>query len=118
MSGRRGQIQRVVREGTVRDKAWVTVRKYLAGGFTIHDLLRTLPEAKESNLDKWIRALVRHGYLAPVSRGKLGSRERTSYRLVREGDTAALPLVCNRCGNPVMGKSECFNQPDPSSGAA
>lgn len=128
MAGRKGQIQRVAREGTARDKAWTTIRKYYSGGFTVLDLLRVIEEARESNLGKWLHALTRHGYLAVTARPVRGATGRTRYRLAREGCKAGLPVVCDRCGRPVMGSLECVlplsesasaeRSEAPSSGAA
>lgn len=59
---------------SLRQTMWKTIR--ILRRFTVPDLLKTIPELKYSNAEKFVRALVKHGYLAKIGnyvRGKRGT---------------------------------------------
>jgi hypothetical protein len=115
MAGKPGQVRRKPIETTVREKAWVTIRKYYPAGFTLRDLLVVIEEAKSSNLDRWIRAMRAHGYFSVVGRVVRGSHAR--YRLVRD-ETSHHPVVCSACGEPIMRVAVCAGAQGPEGGAS
>lgn len=111
MAGQKGMIRARPVENCVRAKAWVTIRKYYAGGFTLRDLLVTIAEAKESNLDRWMRHMRIHGYFEIIgNEGRVVRGSQTRYRLVRD-ESVSHPILCSRCGQPIARVTRCVVSP-------
>lgn len=96
MAGKKGQPH-PVRMRTERQKMWQTMR-LKARGFSLPDLLITVPGAKRSNAKKFITKLERHGIIykvGPSGNGQPGVFQ--TYRLAH--DTGPIPpAVCPICG--------------------
>lgn len=93
MSGRNGMQHRRVKVDTTRAMVWQSMR--ILKVFSVGDLLRTLPEGKDSNVRKWIQALAREGYLREHGwNGPVGQPGCVKYwRLVKGIDEPLPPLV-------------------------
>lgn len=96
MAGRKGQSHQV-RKRTERQKMWQTMR-FKACGFSLPDLLVTVPGATRSNAKKFIARLERHGIIlktGPSGSGRPGVFQ--AYRLSR--NTGPIPPdACPNCG--------------------
>jgi Icc-related predicted phosphoesterase len=83
-----------------RRQVWKSMR--ILKRFTIPDLMRTLTvEVTYENVQKYVRKLMRHGYIKKTGRytgGRVG--EYQIYQLVR--DTGPdYPVVCTKCKQPI-----------------
>lgn len=95
MAGKSGQVQYRRKPGTARAGIWMVMR--ILRSFTVPDLART-SGANEENCAKYVRALVRHGFVRkrPGFRGgRLGVYQ--SYMLVRNTGPDH-PIMCDLCG--------------------
>ena len=103
MSGKKGMLFRRPKQGTDRSKAWNSMRQFVR--FNIPDLCRT-SGGSVSNVQKFVRNLVAHGYVAKygkINTGQPGSYQ--PYRLVKDvGPT--YPMVCEWCGRPMTASCE------------
>jgi len=97
MCGKKGQPH-PVRTRTCRQQMWQTMRIKAGRGFTIPDLLVTVPGATLSNVQKFITRLKNHRIIretGPSGSGRPGVYQ--AYRLAH--NTGPLPPdVCPTCG--------------------
>jgi hypothetical protein len=104
MAGKKGQPHQV-RVRTDRQQMWQTMRIKAGRGFTIPDLLVTVPGATLSNVQKFVIRLERHGIIkktGPSGSGRPGVYQ--AYRLAH--NTGPLPPdICPICGR--MMAAEC-----------
>lgn len=97
MCGKKGML-RTPPARSMRQQMWQTIR-IKARGFTVPDLVVTVPGGKRDNAMKFITILSRHGYVVPVGpsgSGHPGQWQR--FRLSRGHDLARYPGRCDRCG--------------------
>ncbi|WP_157468233.1 hypothetical protein [Desulfatibacillum aliphaticivorans] len=90
-------------KGNARSKAWQSMR--ILRRFTIPDLCRT-SGAGLNNLQRYLRQLLIHGFVAEVGEykgGRPGSAR--NYRLVRDNGPNH-PVYCDKCDQPLTAK-EC-----------
>jgi len=95
MPGVKGQPH-PIHKTTVRQMMWQTMR-IKARGFTIPDLLVTVPGATRDNAEKFIRRLAGHGLVRGVGLyvgGRSGEYKR--YRL-RNDTGPRIPAACPYC---------------------
>lgn len=102
MPGVKGQIQKASREDTIRHKLWQVIRQRAGQGFTIVDLLVSVPGAKTSNLWKWLPGLCRHGFIRECGKVRGAKGFENKYVIAKESRTR--PMVCDRCGKAVTAK--------------
>jgi len=106
MAGIKGMAASRPRQGTVRCKVWQSMRSL--GRFTIPDLCRTTG-GTVNNVRKFVRSLVRHGYVAAQGdrvSGRAG--EYQGWRLVKNIGRD-YPTVCERCGRALTEPCEGEN---------
>ncbi len=92
----------LVREGTLRDRAWRAMR--IKGKFTIDDIVMLSVEGEErdvrSNLGKYFRALARAGFLVPLPAREAGTAPTSNgfvrYLLVRNTGPKAPVMKASR----------------------
>lgn len=96
MSGKKN-MPRTIRKETLRQKMWQTMR-IKRRGFTVPDLIITVPGATRTNARKLVHRLVSHGIIIEVGTyigGHTG--EYKGYRL-RKDAGPKLPSICPYCG--------------------
>lgn len=103
MPGVKGMQRKKSTRGTARAKAWQSMRIFKR--FTIPDLCRT-SGAGLNNLQRYLRLLLIHGFVAEIGDyrgGRPGSAK--YYRLVRDTGPSH-PVWCGRCEQPLTAR-EC-----------
>ena len=103
MAGKKGQPH-PVHMRTDRQQMWQTTRIKAGRGFTIPDLLVTVPGATLSNVKKFIVRLERHGIIrktGPSGSGRPGVYQ--TYRLAHNTGPL-LPDICPACGRKLTDK--------------
>ncbi len=100
MAGKKGQ-RHTVKTRTARQMMWQTMR-IKARGFTVPDLLMTVPGARRDNAQKLVARLAAHGIIREIGTyvsGSPGSSK--TYKLALGAETARLPDTCPRCGGRI-----------------
>ena len=111
MAGKRG-MKMPANTSTVRQQLWRSMRIMLT--FTIPGLMRTIPEGQAvtyANVQKFVRRLVQHGYVAKdgvYKGGRAGDRQ--SYRLVNNIGPHVPILGIGRAAAQLSNKRE--NSPE------
>jgi Fe2+ or Zn2+ uptake regulation protein len=106
MAGTKGMKHTKNRAGTLRARAWQSMR--ILRRFSVADLCRTVAidplESDYQNLKKWVRMLFVHGVVSKEGRPLFRTAgDFQSYRLRRDSGPDH-PLVCERCGQSITAK--------------
>lgn len=98
MAGKRG-MEMPADTKTLRQNIWRSIR--ILKRFTIPDLLRTVPDLKYDNAQKFIRRLLDHGYVAKTGNYTGGKAGEYQKYVLRKDNGPVLPML-------GIGRSEKF----------